>query len=93
MIFETSENITYAIQKDAKYKGKIHQELLFAEIIEEARSINGQYARVFVTRWEDDWFNGVGTSETLDGAKQFVRENFQSHTPISNGKSYDVKES
>lgn len=84
MIFINDLNITYAIEQIVIYQGKIHDELMYAEISEE----NGLY----VVRWEDAWNNPATGFPDLDAAKEYITLYYNNHTPFINGRSYDIEE-
>ena len=69
--------ILFAIVELALFRGKIHDELMFAEIFEDHS-----------VRWEDKYMEPVPCT-SLKEAKEHVLKNYHSHEPHSNGGTYD----
>ncbi len=76
--------IIFAIVQNEVWKGKVHEELMFAEIIPGVASMKDCHQ----IKWEDDFFNAVITT-SLSEAKKHVLDNYKNHIPHSNGKVFD----
>lgn len=74
-------NIVYAVSQKTLYKGKMYDELMWAEI-EQGKDT------VFV-RWEDD-FMKRHPFLNIDLAKAFITNNTVFHSPHINGASYNL---
>lgn len=75
--------IYFAISRMEIWKGKVHDELMWGELIPVSKSSNIQVI------WEDDFYNPL-TFNTLEGAKDYLIKNHSHHTPYINGKSYKI---
>ena len=80
MKFEQEGNTIFAIEQNVMYKGKFHDELMWAEIEEVPGGMQ--------IRWEDDFSNPVEV-ESMDVAKHYMLVHKHKHTPYINGFSYD----
>lgn len=77
LTFEQDGSTWYGIVKNALYKGRIHDELLYCEIEEGG-----------MLRWEDSYFKKHVFKDT-DAAKVAADKEFIKHTPHSNGYNYE----
>lgn len=90
----------YAISKLEVYKGKLYDELFWAEITpgmriiltsippkESFKPMNVSTVRLI---WEDDYYHPL-YFDTLEEAKKFVSSNWQKHQPYINGNTYEVE--
>ena len=80
MKFETENNTIFAIEQNVFYKGRTHDELMWAELIEVPGGIQ--------IRWEDEFNNPIEV-ESLDIARHHLLIHKHKHTPYINGFSYD----
>jgi hypothetical protein len=83
--FEQEGNSIFAVAQNVKYKGKMCDELLYCEIW------LGTLPFSVGIRWEDD-YNKPVNADTIEEAKQHILDNYSSHKPHINGKSYDIDE-
>lgn len=74
----------FAISQLEIYKGKAHDELLWAEI----RQVGDKRWRL---TWEDSWQKPVFV-ESLIEAKEHVIKEHHKHTPHINGTTFDIDE-
>lgn len=74
----------YAISQLEIWRGKAHDELLWAEI----RQTGPKEFRVV---WEDDWQHPVFV-ESLAAAKQHILSTYSEHEPHINGTTFDIDE-
>lgn len=83
--FEEDRNngylIYFAISKREIWKGKVHDELMWAEIL--------PIITTFKLTWEDDYYNPI-IVDTMEQAKEHIMKNFSKHTPHINGASYNI---
>lgn len=79
--FETEGDSIFAITQNDTYKGKLHDELMYAEI---QRKDN-----VCVVTWEDDFKTKINFS-TEELAKSHILRDYLKHKPHSNGNSYEL---
>lgn len=89
--FEQEDSVLFAIAQNVHYKGKMCDEILYAEIEEVSVNIPLGHLSVFSLRWEDCWDKDQSFT-TQEEAKQYVIANYTSHKPHINGKSYDIDE-
>lgn len=80
---DSTSSIYFAVSKMEVWKGKVHDELMWAEITPDANN------NTFTVVWEDDYYNPL-TANTLDEAKDHIRKNFSKHKPHINGASYNI---
>jgi hypothetical protein len=86
----------FAISQLEKYKGKVYDELMWAEITPgiiamKRRAIGitpSMPEEAFIVIWEDDWQNKL-VFTTLEEAKQHIIKNFHKHVPHNNGKIFE----
>lgn len=69
----------YAIAQAQKYKGKVHEELMYAEI--------EPYNTGCAVRWCDDFFHPEPFS-SVEEAQSYVNEYYNRHIPQNNGKRW-----
>lgn len=81
--FITEHNITYAVAFKEVWQGRVHEELLFAEI-------ESRHGKVFL-RWESQWGDVIEFRD-LESAKLYTLNNYYKFNPISNGLSYEIEE-
>jgi hypothetical protein len=74
----------FAVSYLEKYKGKTHDELLWAEIT----PTDKKHPEHFKVIWEDDWQKPIYCT-SLEEAKSVVLNNWSKHTPHNNGRVYD----
>lgn len=72
--------IYFAIAQNEVYRGKIAEELMFAELVPGEDGVK--------VVWEDDFYHPV-ILNTLEEAKRFVLNHYYKHTPHVNGSLYD----
>lgn len=79
LTFITEENTIFAVAENQRYKGKMHEELMYAEIT--------PLGDGFQVKWNDDFFT-PHLHLTYADAQQYIKENHSQHEPISNGKEW-----
>jgi hypothetical protein len=79
LTFLSENGTTFAIAQNQKYHGRIHDELMYAEIVPFSNGVH--------LRWNDNFFSPEPFS-SLEEAKQYVKEHHLKHTPESNGKAW-----
>jgi hypothetical protein len=80
----------YAISQMEVYKGKLHDELFWAELRPDVLGMIGDKDCVKVQlTWEDDFYNKL-YFDTLDEAKKHVNDNWFKHSPHVNGHVHDT---
>jgi hypothetical protein len=89
--FEQEGNSIFAVSQNVKYKGKMCDELMFAEIKEQKGDTVLGSLPFFMVHWEDSYSDGVYFPFEWQ-AKQYVLDNYSSHKPHINGKSYEIDE-
>lgn len=81
ILFEREGDTTFAIAKNEVFKGRVHDELMYAEIV--------KTENVFTLFWEDDYKKKYQFS-TEELAKAFILREYDRHFPHPNGSSYDI---
>lgn len=82
ILFVEDDSFTiFAISQDAVIGPYWYEELIWAEI---------DTSEKVSVRWEDDWMTPVGPFDTLDAAKFYIKDQFETHKPYSNGPRKEV---
>jgi hypothetical protein len=82
--FEKERGEFFAVAKNAIWNGKVHEELLFAEIVPIG-------VHTFKLLWEDSYSNPEFFND-LESAKKSVINNYSKHIPFNNGSVYEIEE-
>ena len=80
MTFEEENDTIFAIEQNVFYKGKYHDELMWAEI--------KKVGAYWELRWEDS-YQEFRSFNLLEHAKHYVLVHKHEHSPHVNGYSYD----
>lgn len=91
----------YAISQLEVYKGKLHDELFWAEIARGQTDKHGKFrpgdvGDTYRVIWEDNFFHPVffkgqvSMEKVLDDVKKYIIDNHLKHSPYINGGVYDV---
>lgn len=81
--FDEDGGIIYALSHNVMYQGALHEELMWAEIV--------QFDEGFEIRFESDYLTPI-VKPTLDEAKDHIRKNYKSYRAQSNGIKFEIDE-
>lgn len=76
--FLSEGDTIFAVAENQKYRGTVHDELLYAEITFK----NG----INTIRWNDSFFTPEFITGSLDDAKRYVQQNHLEHKPELNSR-------
>lgn len=79
----------FAISKMEIWKGKVHDELIWAELTPGMYEKDDKQFDGIEVVWEDDYYNPTIVN-TMEQAKEHIMKNFYKHTPHINGASYNI---